>query len=431
MKQAAPEQRTLAVLQRAIALQQSGALDEALTLCEGVLAENAHDANALHLSGLILCQSGDVERGAARLEAAVAADPANAVVRFNLGKALADLKRFEDAAESYRQALAIMPDNLDAQYNLGNALSQSGADAAAIDAFSAVLEVRPDHDGAHYNRALALQRAKRLEEAVDAFEHYLHRHPDHADSHYNMAVCLHNLERYDAALAAYRACLAIEPANQSARHLAAALSGDPSDAPPKDYVVGLFDGYAARFEEHLVKALDYKVPTLLRALVGEGRRFATALDLGCGTGLAGREFREMVDSFHAIDLSPNMVEEARARGVYDHVRESDICAYLDADGPMFDLVIATDVFIYVGRLEDVFEAVSRRCAAGALFAFSTEAFDGEAFGLLPSGRYAHAPAYIHGLARANGFTVCKEKAVTLRKGEAGDVPGFLTVLAKD
>ena len=50
------------------------------------------------------------------------------------------------------------------------------------------------------------------------------------------------------------------------------------------------------------------------------------LDLGCGTGLAGAAFRPHVDWLVGVDLSPKMIEAARAKGLYDQLAVADIAA---------------------------------------------------------------------------------------------------------
>ena len=150
--------------------------------------------------------------------------------------------------------------------------------------------------------------------------------------------------------------------------------------------------------------------------------------------MAGMHFRDIAGVFHAVDLSPNMVEEARKRGVYDQVWSSDIAEFLDGgEGGVrcYDLIVATDVFIYVGRLETVFKAVSRRCSPGGLFAFTVELLEEGDFRLLPSGRYAHSAAYIEGLAAANSFKVLAERQLALRKSEQSAVAGLLFALARE
>ena len=92
---------------------------------------------------------------------------------------------------------------------------------------------------------------------------------------------------------------------------------------PQAYVQTLFDQYAPRFEASLVDDLGYRGPALLfravlavRAAAKKPAFFKRAIDLGCGTGLAAAAFTKEVDHFIGIDLSPRMIERARATGLY-------------------------------------------------------------------------------------------------------------------
>jgi len=52
-------------------------------------------------------------------------------------------------------------------------------------------------------------------------------------------------------------------------------------------------------------------------------------------------------------LSPRMLTPARERGLYDRLIEGDIIQVLTGLNANFDLVVATDVFIYIGDLKAV------------------------------------------------------------------------------
>ena len=65
-----------------------------------------------------------------------------------------------------------------------------------------------------------------------------------------------------------------------------------------DYVESLFDGFADTFEGVLVEQLEYCAPqkvaeAAINATAHRGK-YASALDAGCGTGLAGLELRDAV-----------------------------------------------------------------------------------------------------------------------------------------
>ncbi len=85
--------------------------------------------------------------------------------------------------------------------------------------------------------------------------------------------------------------------------------------------------------------------------LGREPRFDRALDLGCGTGLAGAVFAPRVDSLVGVDLSAAMVEQARRTGRYNHLHVSDVLEFLAREGDgCADLVIAADVLPYCSDL---------------------------------------------------------------------------------
>src|SRR4030067_2775794 len=114
-----------------------------------------------------------------------------------------------------------------------------------------------------------------------------------------------------------------------------------------------------------------------------------------------------------IVWSPGMLARARERGLYDRLIEGDIVQVLAGQGASFDLVAAADVFVYIGDLEAVVARVGQGLRPGGWLTFSVEAFPEGGDRLQPTGRYAHAPAYIEALAPRPGLE---------RVAEEGGVP---------
>ena len=200
---------------------------------------------------------------------------------------------------------------------------------------------------------------------------------------------------------------------------------------PRDYIVGLFDRYADRFDDHLVGKLGYQAherlcEAILRLSPPPGR---DVLDLGCGTGLCGPLLAPIAGRMTGVDLSPKMLDAARKRGMYEPLVCADIVAYLQGQAAnTFDMVISTDVFIYIGDLREVFAGVKKCLRPGSLFGFSIEASELHDFVLQESRRYAHSPAYMHRLASDNGFEVLSLTPCGIRKEHGVDLPGFIGVL---
>jgi predicted TPR repeat methyltransferase len=157
------------------------------------------------------------------------------------------------------------------------------------------------------------------------------------------------------------------------------------------------------------------------------------LDLGCGTGLFGIEIKNIKKKLVGIDLAPRMIQKARERELYDQLIVGDLLEYMAEFKPdEFDLIAATDVFIYVGNLQPVFEQVSRILPIGGLFTFSLESTQKNVggFTLDKTGRYTHGSAYVTQLCAEHGLVEQKFEQATLRMAEGKPVWGYLYLLKK-
>jgi predicted TPR repeat methyltransferase len=110
--------------------------------------------------------------------------------------------------------------------------------------------------------------------------------------------------------------------------------------------------------------------------------------------------------------------------VLDHLRQ--------AAAPV-DLVVAADVFIYVGALDEVFAQVARVMPPGGFFCFSAEQSGPGAtagFELLPSLRYAHDEGYVRRLADTHGFDVARLAHETVREEQRQPIAGMFVHLRR-
>ncbi|TIV72405.1 MAG: methyltransferase domain-containing protein [Mesorhizobium sp.] len=238
----------------------------------------------------------------------------------------------------------------------------------------------------------------------------------------------------DQAAQAWTVALKLDPADRLGASLKLQLIGHApaAAAPPGAFVETLFDHYADRFEEALVGTLGYRVPDVLDRAIRLARpgRFRLALDLGCGTGLMGERLRPIVERLEGYDISAGMLRKARAKGIYDQLSRADLQHFSYA-GPNADLVVAADVFIYVGALERIVGAVADTLADDGVFAFSVETTaGGDDFALLPSRRYAHSEAYVRRVLAACGFSVLSLDPTVIRQDRSEPVDGLGVVAEK-
>jgi predicted TPR repeat methyltransferase len=169
----------------------------------------------------------------------------------------------------------------------------------------------------------------------------------------------------------------------------------------------------------------------VRAATG-GRRFTRALDLGCGTGLCGAWMKACAEHLTGVDLSQGMLEKARGLGLYDDLLQGDVAEHVASLATAPDLVVAADVFIYVGELREVFEGLARAMPPGGVFAFSLErAGDaGPGVVLQPSLRYAHSARYLRELAAATGWRIERLAEAPIREDQRESIPGLYAVLVR-
>ena len=314
---------------------------------------------------------------------------------------------------------------------LGVVLKQTGRVSESLVANQKSVQLVPQDAEAHNNLGTTLQELARLEEAEASYKQAIALKPDYVEAHYNLGVTLQELGRLDEAEASYRQVIALKPDDAEAKHMLAALSGETTATAPRDFIEGLFDNYAAKFESSLVDNLEYKIPRVIAEMIIKDNKFdllGSIMDLGCGTGLFGAEIKQFCEHLEGIDLSEKMLDKAKEKDVYNKLIKQDIVTYLSNESLNFDYFISTDVFIYIGDLYDVFRLIKSRNKTGGKLAFSTEDYDGEGFFLEQSGRYSHSKKYIEGLCEKFGYKLRHFKTQALRKDKNQYISGGLYLL---
>jgi predicted TPR repeat methyltransferase len=393
-------------------------------------------AEHLFAEGVAHHKQGRAAEAAAAYARASAADPGHLAARFNQAVALQALGRDLEAESAYKAALALQPDLVQALNNLANLYLAHDRVAEALDALMRATRASPDFAPPWNNLGNALLKMGRLEEACRHFEAALARDAGFVEARTNLGRTLQTLGRPAQALPHLEAALAARPDDEALRFLRDAAAGALPARPPDAYVAHLFDDMATQFDEHLVEKLGYRIPERIAEVLGawlDARaRPRRVLDLGCGTGLVAHALRGRYEEIRGVDLAPKMVAMARARKLYAAVECGELVAYLSGQrDASADLLVAADVFIYVGDLGPVLAQAARVLAAGGRFAFSVEGGGpGEGYSLDPAGRYVHADGYVTALAGSSGFLVAHSAAETIRAERGVPVPGRLYVLER-
>jgi predicted TPR repeat methyltransferase len=375
------------------------AFDELLGRCRSFLDDVPEHAGVLQLMGVLQARRGEFDAAVELLDRALAADPGLASACNNRGHALLALHQHARALASYDRAIELGLESADALNNRGTALQTL---------------MRPDQALASFERAVALD-------------------PGFAAAHRNRGELLLELGEREAGIAALRRARELGADADEIGYTLASLGAEaPADVAPAAFVRELFDGYAKRFDRHLVERLDYRVPQLVDAAVAALGLPATAaiVDLGCGTGLCAPLLRPRAARLDGVDLSNAMLERAHRLQLYDELVCGELVEYLQARPAAYDLAVAADVLIYFGELAEPLAAVHRSLRPQGWFVFTIEAGETAPYELRATRRYAHARGWVLQTAAAQGFEVQRCDDVVLRTESRSDVAGHLLVLRR-
>ncbi|MBF0383980.1 MAG: tetratricopeptide repeat protein [Magnetococcales bacterium] len=409
-----------------------GQLDDAINSFKSVIKLQPNNVMAHNNLGSMLKESGHRSEAITSFNLALSLDPENAEVLNNKGMTHQELGQLDESLACYRKALEFKPDFVQVHNNLGNTLQEMKRVDEAIDSYQTCIEQEPMIAEVHKNLASAYNSQGRWNEAVSSYRRALAIDPNFAAALGGLGNALKHLGRFDEAVQQFRQALEIDPSLDDIRHLLASVTGETTKKAPRQYVEKLFDGFAGNFEHHLVKTLDYNAPKHLRAVVnhcvGSQAFYQHAVDLGCGTGLLGKEFRDLIGVLVGIDLSKKMIRQAEKSGIYDRLLVGDIEETINGMDQKFELCMSADVFPYVGELGSIFKAVKGHLSTTGQFLFLTEYADGADYVLNTNGRYAHSEQYVQGLAEEYGFTVLHVEKVVFRFDQGKEVFGEVYLL---
>ena len=290
-----------------------------------------------------------------------------------------------------------------------------------------------------YKAAIELASRGDFVAAADILAQTVELAPNFATAWFALGAIRDRLGDRSGAIAAFEQARDADPADfhGSRLQLARLGAGDGTPAMSASYVRRLFDQYAGRYDAALTERLDYRGPAMLRDAVqaamqaaGRPMDFASALDLGCGTGLAGAAFRRFVASLVGVDLSSAMVAQAAGKALYDRLATGDISGFLADEivaGAEYDLVVAADVFVYVNDIAPIIAAIQRVLTSQGIVAFTVETHAGAGAKLLPTLRYAYGEAYLRCAIADAGLVLLDLSAAAIRTEKAVPVDGLVVV----
>ncbi|ALE02641.1 tetratricopeptide repeat protein [Candidatus Pseudothioglobus singularis] len=330
-------------------------------------------------------------------------------------------KQFIEAKNSFEKALQFKPNFTKALNNLGIVNYKLGNLDQAVRLFKKVVALDSDYAVTSENKILSVIyffSQGDIQQALEILNMLVEKNPREALLFNMLGGCFASIGMVEMAIENYQKAIELEPEYAIPKHMLNSLTGYTSKEPPKQYVKNLFDDYAYRFNDALVNNLQYSLPFIIKEFILQINSkkciYLNVIDLGCGTGLAGKDLRDISTNLLGIDISENMISEAKKLGIFDTLIVGDIVEKLNSFPGKFDLFVALDVLIYIGDVESIFKAVHKSCNSDSLFVFSVEIQDENGYSLLKSSRYAHSDKYI--MHQTNElFDLVNSQNVKLRK----------------
>ena len=279
-----------------------------------------------------------------------------------------------------------------------------------------------------YQMALEMTEGGDFTAAADLLRQAIEMVPEWPPLYFHLGDALRLSGKKVKAVEALREYLALDPEDKMGATIKLSLLGahDAPDTLPEEYVRSLFDQYAPRFEKCLVENLAYHTPEIIAEKIRavHPTPFENLLDLGCGTGLGALQFKGQASRMVGVDIAPAMVEYAKTKNIYAELHAETIESYLAGTNEKFDLVLAADVFVYIGALDELFKHVTAHMNEGGIYCFSTQKIgDGYKDWILGDDhRYAHAKSYIERCAVNAGLKILSCDDVDLRL----DAVAFIT-----
>ncbi len=293
------------------------------------------------------------------------------------GLAVHQQGRVPEAMTAYRQSIISDPANADAHYLLGILVYGTAGAASAAPRFSRATTLSRDHAAFQAGLAKVLLETKALPVARRSLRRSLALAPEQVELRASLAGV------------------------QSILYARGHGRADPG------YLGDTYDElgprlkpnpYAERLREHFG-------PLLSVFPAGQNLRL---LDIGCGTGPVGRQFRDLSRHIVGCDMSEKSLRIAARHGGYERLVRADILMFLGGEADeSYDAVIAAGSICYFGELHDLMGQCRRLLRLPGYLAFTTfrseQAMPERDLGNEVFGVFKHSDAYIRRVAKESGF----------------------------
>lgn len=144
----------------------------------------------------------------------------------------------------------------------------------------------------------------------------------------------------------------------------------------------LYADWAQSYDDSFASDMDYRLPQLVALVLSEiFQGPGPVLDVGAGTGLVAQNMlmRGLL-KIDALDISPEMLAVAGAKGLYRNLIEGDLTAKLDIPDETYGAIVSSGTFTHGHVGPQALDELLRIAQPGATFVLSINAAHFEARG---------------------------------------------------
>ncbi len=398
---------------------------------EAIVASRPNFTQAVGQLGECYLILGQYDHALNQLDKRVKLEPKHVEANHSLAQALTLTGDFEAAAQYYEKTLMLDAHHPEVNQNFANVLLKVGDSAKALNYYFHQISIKPTAES-YYNIGVILMQQERGKDSEHYFLESQKIDPSFLPTYLNLGAIALKQQRHQDAIDYYKQGLSIDPGNSELEYIIDALSNTKTpDRAPDAYLQSLFDQYAQYYDQHLTQCLEYRVPQqmlkLVESILNPVAHSLTIVDLGCGTGLIGSLFKPFAKHLVGVDISEKMITLAQYKNLYDQLIHADIETTIQ-EFKNVDLIIAADVFSYIGDLTHILSKCHTALKRGGYLLFSVEKTVIEPFILQKNMRYAHTKTHIESLAKLLEYEIIECENVVLRTQQKKPVEGYLYCL---
>lgn len=135
--------------------------------------------------------------------------------------------------------------------------------------------------------------------------------------------------------------------------------------------VALYRDWAKTYDTGFAAPMGYRLPALVARAFASAGGVGPVLDVGAGTGLVAQQLTAQgIGPVDAIDISPDMLAVATAKGHYRRVMVADLYQGVPVPDGSYHGITSSGTFTHGHVGPQVFDELLRVAAYNALFALS-------------------------------------------------------------